>query len=274
MSKGKEFERDGGAYVSIIGGGLSNISVSFLQCEFLNNKACVGDGLMVKIRCEKKWEIRYIQVEVNDSKFHRNGYHDNIFGYGGGAHFMFDAELQESSIANCRYTIKNTNFTYNSAANGGGVYFYSSKQALGDSLIPNTILFDNCTFEHSVAYMGSAVLMALSILFRLSTGLAVAPVFRNSQFSSNTIRVYHLYHHKSKGTYGFGTVYVSSYNVHFEGCNHFQNNWGTSLYVVNGVIDFQNSNATFSNNTGLQGGALISSYGIFCNDCGTKYLQI
>ena len=35
----------------------------------------------------------YIQVEVNDSKFHRNGYHDNLFGYGGGAHFMFDAEL-------------------------------------------------------------------------------------------------------------------------------------------------------------------------------------
>ena len=136
------------------------------------------------------------------------------------------------------------------------MYFYSSKQALGDNLIPNTILFDNCAFEHNVVYMGSAVLMAPSIQFRLSTGLAVAPVFRNSQFSSNTIRVYHLYHHKSKGTYGFGTVYVSSYNVHFDHEGISKNNWGTSLYVVNGVIDFQNSNATFSNNTGLQGGAL------------------
>ena len=255
MGNGKGFEHGGGVYVSI-GGSASNISISFSRCEFSGNKACIGGGLMAKIHGEQKRKINQIRIEISDSKFYRNGYRDNLFGYGGGAHFMFDADLDESSISDCHYIIKNTIFISNGAANGGGVYFYSSKQAFRDNLIPNTLHFDGCTFENNVAYMGSAALMAPSTLFRLSTALPVTPVFRNSQFSSNTVRVYHLYYHKNEGTYGFGTVYVSSYTVKFQGWSHFQNNWGTSLYVVNGVIDFQKSNATFSNNTGLQGGAV------------------
>ena len=260
MGNGRGFEYGGGAYISI-GGGLSNISVSFLRCEFSDNKACIGGGLMAKIYGEQRRKINQTRVEVKDSKFYRNGYHDNLVGYhnnlvgyGGGVHFMLDADLDESSVSNCHYIIKSTNFTNNSAANGGGMYFYSSKQAV--SIPSNTIHFDRCIFESNVAYMGSAILLAPSTLFRLSSGLPVTPVIRNSQFSSNTIRIYHLYHHENEETYGFGTIYVSSYSIQFEGCNHFQNNWGTSLYIVNGVIDFHKSNASFSNNSGLQGGAV------------------
>ena len=59
-----------------------------------------------------------------------------------------------------------------------------------------------------------------------------------------------------QSTMGIGTVYASLYNVQFGGCNRFEGNWGTAVYVVNGVVNFQNSSVHFINNTGVQGGAL------------------
>ena len=38
--------------------------------------------------------------------------------------------------------------------------------------------------------------------------------------------------------------------------NRYADNWGTALYVVNGVVSFQLSSISFENNTGLKGGAM------------------
>ena len=38
---------------------------------------------------------------------------------------------------------------------------------------------------------------------------------------------------------GTGTVYISSYHVHFNGYAHFTKNKGSALYVINGVVSFQ-----------------------------------
>ena len=55
---------------------------------------------------------------------------------------------------------------------------------------------------------------------------------------------------------GAGTVYVSSYDVYFEGHTNFTKNNGSAIHAVNGLVNFQNSSATFTSNRALQGGAL------------------
>jgi predicted outer membrane repeat protein len=57
-------------------------------------------------------------------------------------------------------------------------------------------------------------------------------------------------------TPGLGTVRTSHQNINFQGQNIFKGNWGTALYVVNAIVNFQKSSASFVNNIGLQGGAV------------------
>lgn len=132
------------------------------------------------------------------------------------------------------------------------MYYFSSRQ----TFISNSMLFDTCTFKRNKAHMGSAVAMVPNIFFRLSTGRSVAPKFRNCQFLENLVYVYFPQSHGSQRTHGIATIYASSHDICFQGYNRFENNWGSALYIVNGITDFQRSSVSFINNTGLQGGAV------------------
>ena len=46
------------------------------------------------------------------------------------------------------------------------------------------------------------------------------------------------------------------YSVKFEGYNHFENNLGTAIHIVNGNIDVSHSSIDFIENHGIQGGAV------------------
>ena len=115
------------------------------------------------------------------------------------------------------------------------------------------MLFDNCTFKRNQAHNGSAVDLAPSMFFKLVTGYTIDPIFNNCRFFENFIFVNRFQFQK---TASIGTIYGSFYNIHFNGSNCFENNTGTPVYIVNGVVNFTNSNASFINNTGLQGGAV------------------
>ena len=78
--------------------------------------------------------------------------------------------------------------------------------------------------------------------------------FVNCQFLSNT--VYFSSSAQSQLSAGIGTVYISSYDIYFQGHNSFNNNSGSALYIVNAIINFQESSANFNNNTGTLGGAI------------------
>ena len=254
----KGYGRGGGVYL-LLRSGLSNVSVSFLSCKFIANQAFLGGGLAVKIFGNKAKKIENITVEIMDSIFERNGCDSNqnhtvTTGFGGGAHLILDLSLDKplASIADSHYSMKNVKFMANCAELGGGLYHFSSRQGFDDSLNSNTMLFDKCTFEQNTGHMGSAIIMAPNIDRRLSTGHSVVLTFLNCWFLDNAIFV----NSNNQSTVGVGTIYASSYDIHFQGVNHFDNNWGTALYIVNGIINFQNSSVSFINNTGLQGGAV------------------
>ena len=251
----------GGVYLSNSHkNGISNVYVSFLNCNFTKNHAFVGGGLSMKIHGGKfDQEITNITFNVTDSHFNDNGcnFRNERSYFGGGAYLVFNnLNLpNRSGIRQCRYHFKNVSFSGNCAKHGGGAYYFSDRSKQEN--IDNYVLFDECSFKNNTANIGSAVDMRPSIFLKRLTGYTVVPTFKNCEFLGNHIFINSRDSHgSSQKTPGLGTVRTSLQDIHFEGHNSFENNWGTALYAVNANINFQKSSATFVNNTGLQGGAI------------------
>ena len=249
------FGRGGGVYVLLNIRGLTNVNVSFFNCKFIANNAFLGGGLSVKIYSYHKWTSN-IHIIITDSVFEQNGCNKHRAGFGGGAHLTLHTPLHtDSHISDSQYSLKNVTFKGNCAELGGGVYHFSNRQDVQDIQDSNHMTFDNCTFQKNKAHMGSAIIMPPDVDRRLSGGYSMTFTFLNCQFLDNFVYFNKLSVH-SQRTAGVGTVYISSYDIDFEGYNCFYNNFGSALYVIDAIIDFQKSSAHFSNNTGLQGGAV------------------
>ena len=250
------YGRGGGVYV-LLSSGLTNITVSFVDCTFTNNQAFLGSGLAVRIYGEKYKITEGIQVTIADTVFRRNGCDDDGYikqGLGGAAHLTFDSYLSKSHIINSHYVIKNVHFIENCAELGGGVNHISGKQNFGDDHSSNSMIFDNCSFERNRAHIGSAIFLASSIDRRLSIGQSITIRFSDCSFTQNEALT--TKYSMNQVISGAGTIYVSSYDIYFQGYTSFIKNNGSALHAVNGLVNFQNSSATFANNRALQGGAL------------------
>ena len=247
------YGRGGGVYVLF--DIATNVSVFFSGCIFNNNQAFLGSGLAVRIQGEQSKTTAGIQVTIEDSIFSGNGCDENgkpEQGLGGGAHLTFDSYWAKSdNIVNCHYVLKNVHFIENCAKLGGGVNHISGKRSIGVELSSNSMTFYNCSFEGNKAHMGSAMFLAPSVDRRLSSGHSSVIKFTDCLFTNNTVLAA-----ENNLTRGVGTIYISSYNVRFSGDIYFTKNHGSALYVINGVVNFQNSSVTFENNRALQGGAI------------------
>ena len=213
-----------------------------------------------------------ITLNITNSHFHHNGcgknyscseesnYEHTYAHFGGGVYlaiaftsnYNLSSILSRSGIENCHYHFSNVNFIENCAKYGGGVYYFSDRSE--QTPINTTVLFDDCHFERNRAHVGSAVYLTPDIRFKQMTGHSIAPTFKNCTFLENFVFAFK----ESSGqkTFGLGTICTSLQDIKFEGHNDFQNNWGTALYIVNAIVNFQKSSATFVSNTGLQGGAI------------------
>ena len=257
----KGYGEGGGVYLSIgHTSGISNVSVSFLNCIFSDNNAFVGGGLSAKVYGKSKYggKTANISVSITDSLLRHNGCHNNRSNhthFGGGAYLSL-RELSE--IENCHYRLTGVHFVENCAQYGGGVYYYSDRSK--QKLIENSVFFGDCCFYHNRAHIGSAIDMTPNIFHKLSSGYSIMPMFKNCKFLENCVFIMtnHDGRHKQYiwNTPGLGTIRTSHQNIHFQGHNMFKGNRGTALYVVNAIVDFQNSSASFVDNTGLQGGAI------------------
>ena len=263
----KDCGAGGGVYLSIhYKNGISNVYVSFLNCTFTENHACVGAGLSMKVYGGNVGqEITNITFNITDSSFNDNGCSNNhnyseFAHFGGGAYLAFSKLdvlnlLNRSGIENCHYHLTNVNFIRNCARYGGGIYYYSDRSRLVSN--DNTALFDNCSFESNQAHIGSAVDMTPNIFVKLTIGYTIVPTFKNCKFLENRVcKEMSIMNKYIQKTPGLGTIRTSLQDIHFEGHNYFEKNWGTALYAVNANVNFQKSSATFVNNTGLQGGAI------------------
>lgn len=253
----------GGGVSVIIESGVSNARFSFMNCEFIANKAFFGGGLYVSIRGTSQSATRNVSVEIRDSIFEGNGGNcDKNQTFGGGADLSFDTDSGQSlagEITNSRYLVRNVTFVNNCAIVGGGVYYFSDPGAINNS---NSILFDNCTLQANQAHLGSAIAMIPNYFLRLFKGYTANPVFHNCQFLGNDVFSNHSESSTHTHSYihtayaGIGTIYSDNYDIHFQGYNRFEDNWGSAVYTTNSIVDLQNSSVNFVNNTGLQGGAL------------------
>ena len=254
-------EQGGGAYV-LIKSDAVNIYLSFINCNFADNKAFIGGGLSVII---EGGNVNNIKVDIKDSHFKNNGCENKYYtkdsdcdvhthtGFGGGIQLAFSSSKQMNDIvSHSRYLIRNVSFINNCAEVGGGVSYFSYRGTANT----NSILFDGCTFKENIAHIGSAVAMTPNRFSKISSGDTVSPMFINCLFLANLVFNKCFPSLKAQRRAGIGTVYVSSYNVDFQGSNCFENNWGSAVYTFNGILNFTRSDMYFINNTGHQGGAL------------------
>ena len=250
------YGRGGGVHVSVKNS-LDDIHVSFLGCNFTANQAFIGGGLSVKIHGgsgETAQDMKNITVEVIESLFELNGCRSpNHTYFGGGIHLTFsDVLLDQSTINNCHYLVRNVSFVGNCAELGGGVFYLSDRGS--NATTNNSLLFDNCTFTKNTAHIGTAVDVTPNIFFKSLIGFTIVPIFKNCYFLENLVSLN--YSQSIQLTPGVGTIYASLSKIQFQGINHFINNMGSAIYTVNGIVNFQLSSVSFTNNSGLHGGAV------------------
>ena len=244
---------NGGGVVILLERGLTDIHVVFSGCVFAKNEAFKGAGLLADIEGSTYAETRNMSVRVENSLFEENGCSSsNLAASGGGASLDFSSHNKTNFDTN-KYVLYNVTFYKNCAEFGGGLYFYS--EYLDNAALSNTIDIEKCTFIGNHAHTGSAVDITPNVFERLLDGIFTTPVFRDCMFSNNEVRVNFKVNH-NQTTYGIGTMYISLFDVKFEGHNTFENNLGTAIHIVNGNIDMSESSLDFIDNHGIRGGAV------------------
>ena len=253
------YGRGGGVYV-YVSSGLRNVHISFSDCKFIGNHAFIGGGLSVNISGQDSRITQNITVEITDTLFQWNGHDrnnsDNYAGLGGGIHLAFNTLESSGGISDTHFLLQNVSFKNNYADLGGAVFYHSYCGRQDTSNHVNSMLFDNCTFTHNGAHMGSAVAMMPYQFQKLSSGFIIIPKFQDCSFSSNSVYVKRSLDTHTQRIGGIGTIYTSFHDIHFEGDNTFHSNQGSAIHAVNGIVNLTNSDMNFSNNSGIQGGAI------------------
>ena len=243
----------GGGAAILLERGLNDIHVLFSGCIFTKNEAFMGAGFVAEIEGASYSITRNMSVRVEHSLFEENGCRSfNPSASGGGIQVYFNTHNKTNFHSN-RFIIFNVTFINNCAQFGGGLYFFSDREINAEE--SNTFNIEECRFEGNRAHTGSAVDITPNVFQRLTSGVLTTPVFKNCEFTSNTV-IINFETNRTQTTYGIGTIYVSLYNIEFEGFNRFENNVGTAIHIVNGHIDASRSSVDFINNYGIQGGAI------------------
>ena len=243
----------GGGAAVLLERGLNNIHVIFSGCTFTKNEAFKGAGFVAEIEGGSYLITRNMSVRVEHSQFEENGCsQSNPTASGGGIQVYFDTHNKTNFHSN-QFILYNVTFIKNCAQFGGGLYFYSDHEINAEE--SNTFNIEECRFESNRAHTGSAVDITPNVFERLTSGILTTPVFKNCVFTNNTV-IINFETNRTQTTYGIGTIYVSLYNVKFEGFNCFENNLGTAIHIVNGNIDASRSSVDFIKNRGIQGGAI------------------
>ena len=248
----------GGGAAMLFEGNLGDVVTNFLECVFKRNVAFLGSGLVLKIKEVPDSETKNnIRIRIEHSLFEENG--DNA-GLGSMTAANAAGLLINLKGANPNskhsVVVHNVTFNRNSAQFGGGLYFYSDVDRYKSAVKhTNVITIDSCTFDGNTAHTGVAVDITPNVFQRVQTGVLTTPLFRNCNFSNNQIKVKNQVK-STQATFGIGIIYVSLYDISFQGCNWFENNSGTAIHIVNGNIDMSQSSAYFYNNSAIQGGGV------------------
>ena len=240
----------GGGLCIIFRGDAVNNSFQILESNFSENRAIWGGGLYVSFQNSSEQN----RVTVRNTSFEQNSACD----YGGGGasvgHLFFKGETPHKENIIEFYSCT---FLKNKAKYGGGTFVYSSQSNTSYEELKNMIKFQGCTWLENMARYGSAVDISPHSWDTLSYGFLPIPEFEDCQFKSNS-RVVHNYSNPyNEYKISRGAFLASSFYIRFKGNISFESNSGTAMYLTSSIIEFANeTNATFFNNTGLEGGAI------------------
>ena len=248
--------RGGGLGVQLFGLSAFN-TINISMCNFTKNSAHLGGGLSITMR----WKAHNNLVVVENTTIEKNSCHPRA-GSGGGAHLGYSYEsgsvqvnvsMDRSSPArDNHFLVQGVFFRENCAELGGGSTFFSSRSQQTD--INNTITFSNCTWAKNTAHIGAAVDVSPHTDERFERGFLPIPVFADCYFIENNIRA--MFAMELQTTASSGVLSSSLFDITFNTSVYFEGNSGSALVMVNGVADFSACNATFVNNTGVQGAAI------------------
>ena len=251
------------------GGGISiyfkgiarNKSVNINNCNFTNNGAVWGGGLLIEMDDNTITN----KVKISNCTFMANhAFFSEDYGTGGGAlriaitlYFWSDAYQKENYLRN-EILIEHSNFTKNKAIQGGAMSFSIARQRLSHLSQVTHLLVSDCTFDSNVAQLGSAVFGTLYPIF--SEGFIAPLNFSSCHFLSNHIsnRLYEKNQDDSLRSHpaGMGAVYVNEVPTTFSNLANFSTNRGSALAIIGTCVNFTGTNALFYKNSGSSGGAV------------------
>ena len=140
-------------------------------------------------------------------------------------------------------------FLHNDAYYGGGVSFYTAKPP--NDTHQNRLVLKNCNFKNNSAKLGAAI--DLSVWHPFVFGIVPQTVIANCNFIHNNPE----FKSHQGGLIGAGAVYVDGIQVKFFGVVQFLYNQGSALAITGSFVEMlNNSDVTFQNNTGRNGGAI------------------
>lgn len=232
------------------GGGLeiklnetSNVSVNIENSEFSNNTAYHGGGAAVLLQ----GKANHITVKFANCNFSSNIANSSVIPNGGGLQILFIAHnTQNNSIA-----ITNCTFSDNWAYFGGGMSIASGSNL--NYYHSNSLIIKNCTWQKNKATSGAAVDASHHFSEDRIASNIIKPVFVDCKFVNNSLS----YNKSLKEAVGFGALSVTMMNVQFSSSVIFQRNNGSAISATRAILEFIDCNASFTNNIGINGGAIL-----------------
>lgn len=257
---GSDTARQGGGMVVVLGKNSTNNTIYIQNTVFRNLFASDVGAMHIALRSN----ARENTIIVNNSMFENNTC--DKYG-GGGLRVDIIRETSDCQSSSNNISFVNSSFTDNTAYYGGGVFINSSKSINLHDI--NIIKFSHCNWTHNGALYGSALNALVHPGKGLARKLLLTPSLINCRFIRNYIR-----EEKNKGTtiFGEGTVSLIHFKLKFEEDTFFEENIGSPIYLRSSLVEFGvNSTANFSNNVGLNGGAItILSHSAIQARCGSK----
>ena len=235
----------GGGLCIFIRGYAEMNTISVSNCNFTNNSAIFGGGMYAHYRDSPKLN----SVTVKNSLFENN----ECLKYGGGGIDLGLFYSNDHKPENNSFLVSDCMFLRNKANYGGGSRVFSSR-SLYFSNLRNLIMFEECTWDGNIATYGAAVDLSTSEWDTNSYGFLPTPHFKNCSFISNIANFFDAYTKNNKGKAVF---FSDSFSVNFTGITEFDSNTGSALYLLSSTVQFSvNSNVNFTNNRGIDGGAI------------------
>ena len=254
----------GGGLCLYISGNSSDNTINITDSEFVKNEAHWGLGMYVRFQDS----AFHNQIFVTNSNFSQNKCNSKDLSCGGGGvHVGFLQMAKLTLLTNNNFHPQNNAITFigctfenNTAIVGGGMTIRSSVFISSNfQEVNNTLHFIECTWTQNEAQFGSALDITTYEFNTYRAGFLPEPVFTDCLFTLNRI-VDNCTRNSAPVTCraGQGTVLITRFTLHFNKNISVIDNVGSGMVLVSSFVQFEtNTQATFRNNTGFKGGAIL-----------------